>query len=224
MQNEIIDYYNQLAPQYDKDRFGNTYGQYIDQQEKAFVKKYTSKWKKARTLDVACGTGRFLEFAQFGIDASAKMIEVAKEKFPNKQLFCESASNTHFEDHFFEGILCFHLFMHLDKAITQQIFQEFHRILKPEGQLVFDVPSGLRRKLIRYKAKNWHAASAYSLKEIQQLFGDKWRIKTYRGVAFFPIHRIPLNLRSTFLKFDNLLSKSPFKQYASYLILVLEKR
>ncbi len=36
MKTNIRDYYSNLAESYDENRFGNTYGQYIDQQERAF--------------------------------------------------------------------------------------------------------------------------------------------------------------------------------------------
>lgn len=37
MKTNIRDYYSNLAESYDESRFGNTYGQYIDQQERAFL-------------------------------------------------------------------------------------------------------------------------------------------------------------------------------------------
>lgn len=40
MRTDILKYYNNLAVTYDKNRFGNSYGKYIDQQEKSFLKYF----------------------------------------------------------------------------------------------------------------------------------------------------------------------------------------
>jgi hypothetical protein len=36
---KIIEYYNQLASEYDENRFGNSYGQFIDFQERRILNK-----------------------------------------------------------------------------------------------------------------------------------------------------------------------------------------
>lgn len=42
-QKEIKTYYDHLACTYDKDRFNNTYGQYIDAQERNFLTSFLIK-------------------------------------------------------------------------------------------------------------------------------------------------------------------------------------
>ena len=44
----IKKYYDDLAPQYDQDRFGNSYGRYIDLQEKAVIEKHLPNTEKER--------------------------------------------------------------------------------------------------------------------------------------------------------------------------------
>lgn len=68
---KVVEYYDHLAKDYDRDRFGNSYGRFIDAEERAVL----SRWKvkdSGRVLEVACGTGRSLDFAAAGCDASSK--------------------------------------------------------------------------------------------------------------------------------------------------------
>jgi len=223
MNTEIIKYYDDLAKNYDKDRFRNTYGKYIDYQEKTIVRKLIGNIDEDRILDMACGTGRFLEFAEYGIDISSEMINEAKLKYPRKNLFKENALNTHFEDSSFDTILSFHLFMHLNRETTEKLLDEAHRILKTGGKIIFDIPSKKRRIFTNYKAKNWHGANAFTVKEMSEMTKDKWRIKSYFGILFFPIHRGPQKIRKYLLNLDILLCQSLMKEYSSYLIFSLEK-
>lgn len=224
MQQAIIkEYYNDLAGEYDKDRFDNTYGQYIDRQEKKIIRKLLNNNSKDKTLDLACGTGRFLEFAKYGVDISPQMLQEAHKKHPECELFEGSALQTPFKDALFETILSFHLIMHLDADTTSRFLKEAHRLLKQGGKLIFDFPSKDRRKLVNYKAKNWHAANDFTPHEIVSLC-DGWILKRYYGILFFPIHRIPTSLRKPIIALDNMLCHSFLRRYASYQIVVLEKR
>lgn len=224
MSNPIIDYYDQLAAEYDQDRFGNTYGAYIHTQEKAILAKYLpTADSELKSLDVACGTGRFLDWTTHGVDASAEMLAVAQQKFPNKTLLQASAENMPFEDNSFDTIICFHLLMHLDKPLCDLIFQEFHRILRPGGQVIFDVPSQHRRDKTSYQSKGWHGANGFYVSEIQQLKQKGWQLTNSHGIGFFPIHRIPKSLRKSTTHIDTLLSNSFLKKYASYLVFRLVK-
>jgi hypothetical protein len=40
MKTNILNYYNHLAKTYDENRFGNSYGKYIDEQERAFLNSF----------------------------------------------------------------------------------------------------------------------------------------------------------------------------------------
>jgi hypothetical protein len=71
---EITENYNKVAKEYDKDSFGNSYGKFIDSQERQLLGKLMNDSGDKRVPDVACGTGRFLNFAIDGIDASEAMV------------------------------------------------------------------------------------------------------------------------------------------------------
>ncbi len=223
MFDEIKKYYEDLASTYDTNRFENSYGMYIDSQERDFFKSTITKTENSKILDLGCGTGRFLDFANFGVDISPKMIAVSKSKFPNIEFREGSASNIPFENDFFETIFSLHVIMHLNHQITNDFLEESHKKLKNNGKLIFDFPSKKRRKLVNFKSKNWHAANSFSIDEINKITHKKWVITKSQGVLFLPIHRIPNFARSFFMKIDSFLCKSILKEYASYCIIELKK-
>jgi len=224
MNEEIKKYYNDLAATYDSNRFHNSYGKYIDQQERIFLYNVLATKPSSKILDVGCGTGRFLDFADFGIDISPFMIEVAKSKFPDKEVKEGSVSNIPFQNHYFEAIFSMHVIMHLNKEITKKFLEESHRKLNTNGTLIFDFPSKKRRLATNYKSKNWHAANQFSIEEILKMTEANWILKNYKGILFIPIHRIPSPIRNLFIKIDSYLCRSFLKEYASYIIIELEKK
>lgn len=224
MNEEIKKYYNDLAATYDSNRFHNSYGKYIDQQERTFLNNILATKQLSKTLDIGCGTGRFLDFANFGIDISPFMIEIAKKKFPNKEIKEGSALNIPFKDSSFEAIFSIHVVMHLDEEVTKKFLDESYKKLNSNGTLIFDFPSKKRRRTTHYKTNSWHAANQFSIKEILQMTEEHWILKNYRGILFLPIHRFPSPIRGFFIKIDNYLCQSFLKEYASYVVIELEKK
>ena len=223
MKNDISNYYNELADKYDDDRFGNTYGRYIDMQEKRIMSKLLKNNLKDRTLDLACGTGRFLDFACNGADASSQMLAIARQKYPDCNLQECNALETSFGNESFKTILSFHFVMHLNKEDTSAFLDETYRLLEPNGMLIFDFPSKYRRKLVNYKASSWHASNHLGIDDLEQI-PNKWIVEKYYGILFFPIHRFPVKIRFLFKGLDTLLCRSFLKKYASYLIVVMRKK
>ncbi len=173
MINEIKKYYDNLAKKYDNNRFENSYGKYLDYQERAFFNSRITKNDNSKILDLGCGTGRFLNFANFGVDISPKMIAVSESKFPNIEFREGSVSNIPFEDDFFETIFSMHVIMHLNHKITMDFLDESHKKLKNNGKLIFDFPSKKRRKLMNFKSQNWHAANSFSIDKIKKMIKEK---------------------------------------------------
>lgn len=73
----VQDYYDQLASNYDQNRFANSYGQYIDRMERQILTTWLTDTPAAQVIDMGCGTGRLLDFALTGVDASTEMLKVA---------------------------------------------------------------------------------------------------------------------------------------------------
>jgi ubiquinone/menaquinone biosynthesis C-methylase UbiE len=183
---EITKYYNDLAKDYDADRFSNSYGQYIHRQENEIILKYLDEKETEFNLDLACGTGRFLKFADYGIDISKEMVEISKKKYPQKKISIEDAENLSFHNSFFDNIISFHLFMHLNISCMRNILHEVNRVLKKGGYFIFDVPSAKRRKFTGYQSSNWHGGSQINIQSLKRLIGSEWELVTFHGTAFFP--------------------------------------
>jgi len=222
-QKAIQKYYDQLASTYDENRFSNTYGQYIDVQERNFLTSFFHKNKKLnQTLDLGCGTGRLLDFANCGVDFSEEMLSQARTKYPYKKLLAGNITEIPFENESLDCIFSFHVIMHQDREITQQFLSESWQKLKPNGFLIFDFPVKRRRRN-HASTESWHAYNSFDSEEIKFLFRNQWTIIETRGILFFPVHRIPKYLRRLFLPLDNLLCRSFLKKWASYQIIVLQK-
>ncbi|WP_405377254.1 class I SAM-dependent methyltransferase [Nonlabens sp. Asnod3-A02] len=222
--NENVSYYNKIAKTYDSSRFNNSYGDFIHRQELAFFDRYVGKRDLKKHLDLGCGTGRFLDYAHYGIDPSDQMLALAIEKHPEKELKVASGTATGFADQQFEKIYSFHVMMHLDREVIKDIIKESHRLLKPGGALVFDYPSDKRRRLISYKAANWHGATSMDLKDVKELVGELFTVTYSRGFLFLPIHKFPVIIRSWFYGMDQLLCRSFLKSYSSYTAVILKKK
>ena len=222
IKNQIHQYYNTLAKTYDENRFENSYGKYIDEQERYFLNSFFKNKKYSKVLDLGCGTGRLLNFATHGADFSQEMLNIAQEKFPDKPLKIGEISNIPFEENF-DCIFCFHVIMHQTKQETENFLNESHKKLNKEGILIFDYPIKSRRKEISSQ-EEWHANNSFTPNEILDLIKSDWKIIGTKGVLFFPIHRIPKNFRKIFLPLDIMICRTFLKKWASYQIIVLKKQ
>ncbi|UHO38915.1 methyltransferase domain-containing protein [Chryseobacterium capnotolerans] len=222
MKTNILEYYSNLAESYDENRFGNSYGKYIDQQERAFLTSFFKDKKYTKVLDLGCGTGRLLNFATHGTDFSENMLNVSRQKHSDKILAVGEISAIPFHEEF-DCIFCFHVIMHQNQEETKAFLNECYQKLNKNGTLIFDYPVKRRKKAVSPQ-EDWHAGNSFSVSDIADLSKDLWNIKNTTGVLFFPIHRFPKSIRKSFLSLDNFLCRTFLKNWASYHITVLEKR
>lgn len=221
MKTSILEYYSKLAESYDENRFGNSYGKYIDQQERAFLTSFFKDKNYTKVLDLGCGTGRLLNFATHGTDFSENMLNVARQKYPKKNLAVGEISEIPFEEGF-GCIFCFHVIMHQNQEETKAFLNECHQKLSKNGTLIFDYPVKSRKKSVSPQ-EDWHAGNSFSAVDISELSKDQWKVKNTTGVLFFPIHRFPKAIRRLFLPLDIFFCRTFLRNWASYHITVLEK-
>jgi hypothetical protein len=50
---ELVQYYDQLASHYDEERFGNSYGDYLDAQERCLLGNWLAPFRGGAILDLA---------------------------------------------------------------------------------------------------------------------------------------------------------------------------
>jgi len=106
--------------------------------------KYSSSGKMV--LDLGCGNGRYFEYFKersinyFGIDNSEKLIEIAKNKYPEGNFRVADALNLPFSDNFFDKIFSIAVLHHIPSEELRTLFlKEAKRVLKPGGILVLTV-------------------------------------------------------------------------------------
>lgn len=219
----VADYYSRIAGSYDESRFANSYGAFIHHQEQHILTRALAFVSSGRVLSLACGSGRFMEFADDGVDISAPMLSIAKNKWPEKSFYEADATSLPFPDECFDAVFCWHLCMHLTPEKVANIVGEVQRILRPGGRFVVDFPSRRRRQLMGHSARGWHGANSYDSAALNGLFAHGWRPMSFTGILFLPIHRMPVRLRPWLSRLDCLLTHSPLREFSSYLAVVVDK-
>ncbi len=220
----LHEYYESLAATYDDDRFGNSYGRYVDRLERRLLRDWLSGRSPATAVDLGCGTGRLLDFALTGVDGSGAMLDVASRKRPRHQLVLADIRSTGLASASFDSAFCFHVLMHLDEQAIRSVIAEAARIVRRGGRFIVDVPSSARRALGAPRPEGWHAGTAGSLGDIERWAGPEWFIRRWRGLMAFPIHRVPSRWRAYLSTLDELICRTPCARWASYLAVELERR
>lgn len=219
MKREIINYYDELAPSYEADRFGGSYGRFIDHQERHVL----SRWLPAgEILELACGTGRLSSFATVATDASCNSIAIASARRMNTRFVACDAEQLPFPTGHFSAAFAFHLLMHLDPEAVSRVLAEMSRVLKPAGSVVLDILSP-RRKRGRNAEHEWHAATALSLSQLAAMANKAGlHVRESRGILLLPVHRLPDRMRMPLVGLDMWLARV-MPTLASYQIVRLVK-
>jgi demethylmenaquinone methyltransferase/2-methoxy-6-polyprenyl-1,4-benzoquinol methylase len=85
----------------------------------------------ARTLDVACGTGfltRHLHGEVVGLDQSAAMLAIARERVPTGEFVQGDALALPFEDGSFDRVFTGHFYGHLEPGVREAFLLEARRV------------------------------------------------------------------------------------------------
>jgi len=144
LKKQIKEIYEDEAKTYDKTREIFEKGRFANRERKLlseFLKR------KSLVLNLACGTGRHLEFfvnrlenEVVGIDISVNMLKIGKTKLlntvkknKNVHLIVADAENLPFRENIFDAVVCSRAFYLFDNKF--RILQEAHRVLKKRGNL-----------------------------------------------------------------------------------------
>lgn len=107
----------------------------------AAERKY-QKCAEGFLLNLCCGNGRGMEYFfhygshRYGLDCSEKLLEQARKEYPGLHWICRNAGEgLPFQDSSASALLC-ECSLSLFGEKRQDIYQEIHRILKPEGLLL----------------------------------------------------------------------------------------
>lgn len=101
--------------------------------------------KGERILDLGCGNGRLKKVVgnkadYYGVDVSEKLIEIAKERYPDGEFFLAEGLSLPFKDSFFDKVFCLAVFHHIpSKKFRRDFLKEIKRVLIPGAQIVLTV-------------------------------------------------------------------------------------
>jgi len=136
----MLEYYDRRAPEYDDWYMGT--GLFAERDRPGWHEELrdlcaaVAALPAAATLDVACGTGfltRHLRGAVTGLDQSAQMLEIARERIPGGHLVRGDAVPLPFDDSSFDRVFTGHFYGHLRAGERERFVAEARRVA---GQLV----------------------------------------------------------------------------------------
>ncbi|NES76289.1 MULTISPECIES: bifunctional 2-polyprenyl-6-hydroxyphenol methylase/3-demethylubiquinol 3-O-methyltransferase UbiG [Okeania] len=119
---------------------------YLNQPRFKFFDRYVPHWQGLKVLDVGCGGGFSCEFMAkrgaiiYGIDSSAKCIEVAQKHSGENSLDINYkigiAESLPYENNTFDVVICVDVLEHVSDY--RQVVSEIYRVLKPGGIFLYD--------------------------------------------------------------------------------------
>jgi SAM-dependent methyltransferase len=128
-------YYDRRAPEYDDWWLGR--GLYADRERPGWedelrrLEDVIRDLSPVRTLDVACGTGfltRHLRGEVVGLDASERMLEVARGQAPAAHFEHGDALSLPFEDGAFDRVFTSYFYCHLEDEERERFLAEARRV------------------------------------------------------------------------------------------------
>jgi len=93
------------------------------------IRSFLSK-QKGRTLDIGCGDGRFLPYADVGVDFSKGMLKRARKKYPTKNVISASATHMPFRNGVFDLSFMITVLLHIHPSKHFATISEASRVAR----------------------------------------------------------------------------------------------
>lgn len=188
-------------------------------------------------LEVGCGTGLFTKEIQHtnnkitAIDISPDLIEIAKKRIsnPSVDLIVGNAYDTPFNDNSFDCIIGSSVLHHLDVGLA---IKEFHRLLKPDGKILFTEPNMLNPQIAVQKnipaLKNWAGDSPDETAFIRWILKKQLEKAGFKNISIIPFDFLhpstPNILLRLFLIVTKYLEKIPvIREFSGSLVICADK-
>jgi len=184
--------YEQLAENYNLQIDHKPHNAYYDRPNTlSLIEQSNGK----KILDAACGPGKYAEILikegadVIGFDFSPKMVEYAKERNPE-------------QGHFFVHDLT----KPLDMLSPEQFDHEFHRVLKPKGQLIISIEHPF------FEYQYFNSEKYFEVEHIKETwsgFSKPVEVNSYRR----PLFECISPLTSNGFAIDKLIEPLPTKEF-----------
>lgn len=126
-------YYDEIAEGY------NELHKAEQEQKLKIVKQYIQPKQNESLLDVGCGTGVSTQFNCncTGIDPSEKLIDIAKQSYPNKKFLVGKAEELPFPDKSFDYVISLTAVQNFDDV--KKSISEIKRVAKGNAKIVISI-------------------------------------------------------------------------------------
>ena len=139
--------YNLAAQKY-HDLFHNEMNE--KEYDRKLLDSFAARFSKDSLIcDAGCGPsahiGRYLfekGIKIVGVDISEKCVELAQLNNPEMKFECTDIASMPFDDNSFNGLISYYSIINTPKIYVSKVFDEFRRVLKPEGYLLVAVKAG----------------------------------------------------------------------------------
>ncbi len=171
---------------------------------------------RGNILNIAAGDGRFnnklLEISDSvtAIDIDEKELNILKENSDSNNLITKVVDITKrfpFEDSSFDGIFCtgtLHLF---DVETVKSILKEIKRVLKPNGKIVLDFATDIKRLDKEGNIVTFEGEGSYSTSEAVELFEKE-------------LNDFSLNIDKSTFKEENLNDDAGYNQITGNFLII----
>jgi len=239
---EEIKIQDRVSEFYENKRYAKSYSlAYQEWQVKNMILPFLDL--KSPILDNGCGTGfmaRFLKgYEVIGLDISPKMLGYAKKHY--KKVVLGNAQKLPFSDSFFQIVINKGLLHHLSEP--SQAVSEIHRVLKDNGQAIFletlhSLLSAIPRIFLKRGQHFSLSHKNFKEKELKEIISPEFEIEKvyYYGYLAYPLLGFPdifdiykffpfkNSLTPLFIKFDQIIAKTPFINRQAWGIIVLARK
>jgi SAM-dependent methyltransferase len=162
----VKEYYDRRAPEYDEWWLGR--GPFFDRERPGWdaeldeIAALFGALPPVRTLDIACGTGfitRHLPGQIVGLDQSAAMLEIARDRIPEAEFVVGDALALPFADESFERVHASFFYCHLEEPERTRFLAEARRVA-PE-LIIFGSRAGGGEPLERWEERELRDGSRW---------------------------------------------------------------
>lgn len=169
----VVDDYDDIAREYAEEFYNDT-------SDNKYIDKFLQSLNGKKILDAGCGVGedcKYIEdkgFKAIGIDLSQRMLEIAKEKYPNGRFQIMDMTDITYPENTFDGIISNCSLFHIPTELLPQTLESFKRVLKPNGKLLLILQEGNEETMAEepYRPGVYVYMNYFSAKNIEKLLKE----------------------------------------------------
>jgi len=192
------------------DRVASTYERlYFNEETLSLDKPFLDRFvyelpSKPKVLDIGCGLGieaRYLSekgVLYTGIDASHKMISIARKRNPAIRFEIMDMRHILYEESRFDGVMSLGGIIHFPKSELPNLLDEFARVMTKDGVMLLGVEEGRGKRFMEFGLglKDEVLVSLYSLTELSRV------LRKFGFRVVFHARRAPFEDEFPFVKLN----------------------